>query len=77
MISEQLNSIDAGLDRLAAGLSGEQAELARLCQSNLRAVAEQAEMLEGGLCILSAFGIERLHKSFPDSNNKRGQYGTN
>lgn len=66
MISEELNSVGAALDRLLAELSGEQAELARLCRHNLRAAAEQVEALEGSLCILNAFGIERLTRAMPE-----------
>lgn len=59
MLSEKLHSVDKALDRLVQGLAGEQADLAQLCQNNVRAAAEQAEHLEGGMCILDAFGIER------------------
>lgn len=69
MISEQLESVGAGLDRLMAGLAGEQAEIVRLCRENLRAAQEQAENLENGLCILSAFGIERLNRAMPDGGH--------
>ena len=67
MISEDLNSVGAGLDRLIEELSGEQADMARLCRNNLRAAEEQAEHLESSLCILSAFGIERLNRAMPEA----------